>query len=140
VKQLENKVQSLEDKFASQQAENIWENVQQAGDHTVVAAQVNVSGMNQLRQLADQWKAKEISDVLILATKAGEKKVNLLTAMSAKAVKEGLKAGDLIKNIAPLVGGGGGGRPDLAQAGGKKPAGISEALSQGVQWIAGQEK
>ena len=140
VKQLENKVQSLEDKFASQQAENIWENVQQVGDHTVVAAQVNVSGMNQLRQLADQWKAKEISDVLILATKAGEKKVNLLTAMSAKAVKEGLKAGDLIKNIAPLVGGGGGGRPDLAQAGGKKPAGISEALSQGVKWIAGQEK
>ena len=140
VKQLENKVQSLEDKFASQQAENIWENVQQAGNHTVVAAQVNVSGMNQLRQLADQWKAKEISDVLILATKAGEKKVNLLTAMSAKAVKEGLKAGDLIKNIAPLVGGGGGGRPDLAQAGGKKPAGISEALNQGVQWIAGQEK
>ncbi|GEN48450.1 alanine--tRNA ligase [Ligilactobacillus pobuzihii] len=140
VKQLENKVQSLEDKFASQQAENIWENVQQAGGHTVVAAQVNVSGMNQLRQLADQWKAKEISDVLILATKAGEKKVNLLTAMSANTVTKGLKAGDLIKNIAPIVGGGGGGRPDLAQAGGKKPAGISEALKQGVQWIAEQER
>ncbi|WP_010499095.1 DHHA1 domain-containing protein, partial [Ligilactobacillus acidipiscis] len=66
-------------------------------------------------------------------------KVNLLTAMSTACVKEGLKAGDLIKKIAPLVGGGGGGRPDLAQAGGKKPAGISDALKQGVQWLENQE-
>lgn len=139
VKQLENKVQSLEDKFASQQAANVWGNVQIVGKHSIVAEQVNVSGMNQLRQLADQWKAKKISDVLILATQTDDGKVNLLTAMSTACVKEGLKAGDLIKKIAPLVGGGGGGRPDLAQAGGKKPAGISDALKQGVQWLENQE-
>ncbi len=135
IKNLENKVQGLEDKFASQQAADIWQNVKNVGEKTVVAAEVNVSGMNQLRQLADQWKAKAVSDVLILATKTADGKVNLLTAVSPKNVKQGLKAGDLIKKIAPLVGGGGGGRPDLAQAGGKKPAGIDAALKQGLKWV-----
>lgn len=138
LKTLENKVQSLEAKFASQQAADIWQNVQEAGAHTVIAAEVNVSGMDQLRQLADQWKAKQYSEVLILATQTGEGKVNLLTAVTQDTIKQGIKAGDLIKHIAPSVGGGGGGRPDLAQAGGKKPAGISAALKQGIDWVASQ--
>lgn len=137
-KQLENKLQGLEDKIASEQAANIWGNVHQAGGYSVIAEKVNVSGMNQLRQLADQWKTKEVSDVLILATQTSDGKVNLLTAVSEANVKKGLKAGNLIKTIAPLVGGGGGGRPDMAQAGGKKPAGIMEALKQGIQWVTDQ--
>ncbi|GKS81854.1 alanine--tRNA ligase [Ligilactobacillus pabuli] len=138
VKQLENKLQSLEDKLASQQAANIWGNLQTAGSRTVIAEEVKVSGMNQLRQLADQWKSKAVSDVLILATQTEDGKVNLLVAVADSSVKAGLKAGDLIKNIAPLVGGGGGGRPDMAQAGGKKADGIPAALKQGLQWVADQ--
>ena len=90
--------------------------------------------MNQLRQLADQWKQKATSDVLVLAN-ASDQKVNLLAAMSPEAVARGLKAGDLIKTIAPLVGGGGGGRPDMAQAGGKNPAGIKDALAKVAEFL-----
>src|SRR5699024_10862141 len=128
VKLLEQQKQALEDKFASQQAGDIFKNVKEINGKTLIAGQVNVSGMSQLRQLADQWKEKQLSDVLVLATATADGKVNLITAISSDAVKEDYKAGDLIKAIAPKVGGGGGGRPDLAQAGGKKPEGIQEAL------------
>ena len=77
----------------------------------------------------------ELSDVLVLATKADGGKVNLIVAASPAAVKSGIKAGALIKDIAPLVGGGGGGRPDLAQAGGKKPEGIAAALKAAATWL-----
>ncbi len=66
--------------------------------------------MDQLRQLADQWKAKAASDVLVLATAVSKDKVNLIVGVSPQALKAGLKAGALIKAIAPKVGGGGGGR------------------------------
>ena len=64
----------------------------------------------------------------MLATVAGDK-VSLIVAVAPDAIKAGIKASDLIKQIAPLVGGGGGGRPDMAQAGGKNPAGIADALA-----------
>lgn len=135
IKDLEQEKQALEDKFASQQATDVFKNVQEVNGHKLIAAQVNVSGMNQLRQLADQWKAKNLSDVLVLATKTDDNKVNLIAAVSKDAVKKGIKAGVLIKQIAPLVGGGGGGRPDLAQAGGKKPEGINDALKKAAEWL-----
>lgn len=91
--------------------------------------------MDQLRQLADTWRTKSISDVLVLAAVVGEK-VNLIVGVSDDKVKEGLKAGEIIKAIAPAVGGGGGGRPNLAQAGGKNPAGIEQALSQAKEFLA----
>lgn len=135
VKLLEQQKQALEDKFASQQAGDIFKNVKEINGKTLIAGQVNVSGMSQLRQLADQWKEKQLSDVLVLATATADGKVNLITAISGNAVKEGCKAGDLIKAIAPKVGGGGGGRPDLAQAGGKKLEGIQEALKAAEDWL-----
>lgn len=91
--------------------------------------------MNQLRQLADQWKQNNYSDVLVLGT-SQEGKVNLLAAMTKEMNEKGLKAGDLIKEIAPHVGGGGGGRPDMAQAGGKNPAGMKDALAAVTEWVA----
>lgn len=136
VKLLEQQKQALEDKFASQQAGDIFKNVKEINGKTLIAGQVNVSGMSQLRQLADQWKEKQLSDVLVLATATADGKVNLITAISSDAVKEGYKARDLIKAIAPKVGGGGGGRPDLAQAGGKKPEGIQEALKAAEDWLS----
>ena len=70
----------------------------------------------------------------MLATASGDK-VNLLVASNQTAVAKGVKAGDLIKAIAPKVGGGGGGRPDMAQAGGKDPGGIPDALAEAVNWL-----
>ena len=87
-----------------------------------------------MRQLADQWKQNNVSDILVLAT-AQEDKVSLLAAVNQESIKKGLKAGELIKAIAPLVGGGGGGRPDMAQAGGKNPAGLSDALAHVTKWV-----
>ena len=95
----------------------------------LIAKQVQVAGMNELRQLADKWKAKQASDILVLGTEVSGK-ANLLVAVNDTANQAGFKAGDLIKAIAPKVGGGGGGRPDMAQAGGKNPAGIPAALSE----------
>ena len=90
--------------------------------------------MDQLRQMADKWKENNSSDILVLAL-ALDDKVNMLTAMNDKALSSGLKAGDLIKKIAPKIGGGGGGRPEMAQAGGKNPAGIQEALKAAKEWL-----
>ena len=135
IKDLENKVSALEDKFASQQAKDVFKNVQTVAGKTLIAAAVKVSGMNQLRSLADQWKEKSLSDVLVLGSASGDK-VSLIVAASDDAIKSGIKAGDLIKAIAPLVGGGGGGRPNLAQAGGKKPEGLPEALKAAEKWLA----
>lgn len=135
VRELQKETEQLATKLANQQAGDVFKDVKEINGTTVITAQVNVKDMNQLRQLADQWKQKALSDVLVLGTVQGEK-VNLLAAMSPTANEKGLKAGDLIKAIAPKVGGGGGGRPDMAQAGGKNPAGLSEALAEVANWLA----
>lgn len=132
---LQKENEQLATKLANQQAGDVFKDVKEINGTTVITAQVNVKDMNQLRQLADQWKQKALSDVLVLGTVQGEK-VNLLAAMSPAANEKGLKAGDLIKAIAPKVGGGGGGRPDMAQAGGKNPAGLADALAEVANWLA----
>ena len=95
---------------------------------------VSVSGvdMNALRNLGDEMKTKIASGVVILASDMGDK-VNLIVMATDDAVKAGAHAGNIIKKIAPMVGGGGGGRPNMAQAGGKNPAGIKDALEAGVK-------
>ena len=126
--------ESLQAKLANDQAGDIFKNIQEVNGVTIVAAEVDVKDMNQLRQLADQWKQNSVSNVLALGFSTNGK-VNLLTAVDAETIKKGFKAGDLIKTIAPLVGGGGGGRPDMAQAGGKNPAGLSDALAKVTDWV-----
>ncbi len=135
LRELQKENEQLSTKLANQQAGDVFKDVKEINGTTIITAQVNVKDMNQLRQLADQWKQKNYSDVLVLGTGQGEK-ANLLVAMSPAAVEKGLKAGDLIKAIAPKVGGGGGGRPDMAQAGGKNPAGLPDALKAAQEWLA----
>ena len=134
LKDLQRENESLQAKLANVQAGDILKNVQTAGDYTLIAEQLDVKDMDQLRQMADKWRAQDASDVLVLALGA-EGKVNMLVAMNEKALAGGLKAGDLIKEIAPKVGGGGGGRPDMAQAGGKNPAGIKDAFQAAKEWV-----
>ena len=93
--------------------------------------------MNALRNLGDQLKGKLGSGVVILASDI-EGKVNLITMVTEDVMVQGAHAGNLIKEIAALVGGGGGGRPNMAQAGGKNPAGIDACLEKAVEVVGNQ--
>lgn len=136
LKQSKKQIEQLQAKTAQQQAANIFQEVQTINDITLIAAPVKGADMTQLRQLADKWKQEQLSDVLVLGTVIGGKKVNLIAAVSKGGITKGIKAGDLIKAIAAKVGGGGGGRPDMAQAGGKNPAGLPAALQAASQFLA----
>lgn len=139
VKDLNQTINQLEAKIAQAEVANIYDQVQEINGIRLITAEVQVSGMDQLRQMADDWKTKDQSDVLVLGAKIGEK-ANLIAAVKDPLVKEGLKAGDLIKAIAPKVNGGGGGRPNMAQAGGSAPEKINEALQAASEWLETQGK
>lgn len=134
LKDLEKENESLQAKVANAQAHDVFHDVKESNGYSYIASEVDVKDMAHLRQLADQWKQQNLSDVLVLGLRNG-KKANLLVAMSDDAVKKGLKSGDLIKALAPMIGGGGGGRPDMAQAGGKHPDGFPEALEYVASWL-----
>nr|WP_283805079.1 DHHA1 domain-containing protein [Lentilactobacillus rapi] len=134
IKELQQKQQSLEAKLAGQQAQNVFNDKKQAGDKTIITGIIKDAGMDQLRQLADTWRSKKLSDVLVLGTGSGQK-ANLIVAVADDKVKAGIKAGDLIKSIAGNIKGGGGGRPNMAQAGGKDPAGLDKAMNAAVDWL-----
>ncbi|EER73935.1 alanine--tRNA ligase [Weissella paramesenteroides ATCC 33313] len=137
LKEAERQAASLEQKLANQEADAAFANPQKINNYTLIATEMAVESMDVLRSTADTWKQSTPSDVLVLAANLGDK-VNLLVAVAPEAVKKGIKAGDLVKSIAPAIGGGGGGRPDMAQAGGKNPAGIADAFKQAADWL--QEK
>lgn len=126
--------ESLHSKLANAQADQIFTKVETVQDIRFISEEIKAKDMNQLRQLSDKWKQNDFSDILVLGLR-DETKVNLLVSLNEKARERGLKAGDLIKAITPYVNGGGGGRPDFAQAGGKKPEGLPEALNAVSEWI-----
>lgn len=128
-KELRQTVESYKAKENQAAAGEVFQHVQTAGEVKFITAQLADKNMDDLRDIADDWKQADFSDVLVLAT-AKDGKANLLVAVKPEMVKKGLKAGDLIKQLAPTIGGGGGGRPDMAQAGGKNPAGIADALEK----------
>lgn len=134
LKDAERQVASLEQKLANQAANDAFAKPQQVNNYTLIATEMAVESMDVLRSTADNWKQSTPSDVLVLAANLGEK-VNLLVAVAPQAVKQGIKAGELVKTIAPAIGGGGGGRPDMAQAGGKNPAGIADAFKAAAEWL-----
>jgi alanyl-tRNA synthetase len=90
--------------------------------------------MNHLRTMADELKNKLGSGVIILGAVNGEK-VNLIAAVTKDLTSKGLHAGKLVKAAAEICGGGGGGRPDMAQAGGKNPDKLAEALTSAEEWV-----
>lgn len=114
---------ALAGKLAASQSDEVFKNVLKAAGTSYIASEVAVPDVNGLRNLADIWKQKELSDVLILVAKIGEK-VSLLVASKTADVK----AGNLIKELAPYIDGRGGGKPDMAMAGGSKAAGIPELI------------
>ncbi|MCG3096141.1 alanine--tRNA ligase [Lactococcus petauri] len=114
---------ALAGKLAASQSDEVFKNVLKAAGTSYIASEVAVPDVNGLRNLADIWKQKELSVVLVLVAKIGEK-VSLLVASKTADVK----AGNLIKELAPYIDGRGGGKPDMAMAGGSKAAGIPELI------------
>ena len=134
LKEIEAEKDSLRSKLMAVESQDIFSNVEEVNGFSYITYHAKNQGMNDLREMADQWRQKASSDVFVVASDL-DGKVSLLAAV-AKDKTKSIKAGDLIKEIAPLVGGGGGGRPDMAQAGGKDPSGIPEALKRVGEWLA----
>jgi alanyl-tRNA synthetase len=99
------------------------------GDVSVIVGEIPAGPDDAIRTQVDRIKQTAGSAVVVVGW-VDDGKVGLLAAVSEDVIKKGLKAGDLIKQIAPIVGGGGGGRPNMAQAGGKDPSKLGEALTQ----------
>ena len=127
LKEAQHEISALKAKLMKSEVADLFESVSTAGNYSFITVHLPNKDMNELRQLADTWRQKAASDVFVVATNEGEK-ANLLAAVSKDANEKGIKAGDIIKEIASHIQGGGGGRPDMAQAGGKNPAGIPAAL------------
>lgn len=136
-KALKSELESTKSKMAQNAAGDLMNQVTEVKGVKLLAAKVEGVDMNKLRELGDSLKEKLGEGVLVLAS-AVNGKVNLVAMASDGAMAEGAHAGNLIKGIAALVGGGGGGRPNMAQAGGKNPAGIEDALAKAGEVLEGQ--
>ena len=136
-KELHSQVESLKSQLAKESMGDVTDQVTEVKGMKFLAAKAPGADMNGLRDLGDQLKEKLGEGVVVLASDAGGK-VNLMATATDGAVKAGAHAGNLIKAIASCVGGGGGGRPNMAQAGGKNPAGIDEALEKAKEVLENQ--
>lgn len=138
-KALEQEIEGLRGKLAKSEAQDILGQVKEVKGVPVLAAVVNAPDMDNLRNMVDMLRDKLGSGVIMLGSVAGDK-VNLVAAVTKDLLGRGLHAGNLVKEIAKMVGGGGGGRPDMAQAGGKDPAKLQEAIDKVISVIEGQTK
>ena len=138
-KSLHSEVESLKSKMAQDAVGDVMDQVKEVKGVKLLAAEVDGVDMNGLRDLGDQLKEKLGEGVVVLAS-ANDGKVSLMATATDGAMKAGAHAGNLVKGIAGCVGGGGGGRPNMAQAGGKNPAGIKDALEKAAEVLEGQNK
>ena len=137
LKALSSENESLKSKAAKDALGDVMDQVKEVKGMKLLATSVGGVDMNGLRDLGDQLKDKLGEGVVVLLSDA-DGKVNMVAMATDGAVKAGAHAGNLIKGIAALVGGGGGGRPNMAQAGGKNPAGISDAIAEAAKVLEGQ--
>ena len=139
LKAVRSENESLKNKEAQGALGDVMNRVVEVNGVKFLAAAVKDVDMNELRNLGDQLKEKLGSGVILLISDK-DGKVSMMTMATDDAVKKGAHAGNLIKAIAKEVGGGGGGRPNMAQAGGKNPAGIPAALEKAGEALAGMIK
>lgn len=137
LKALASENESLKSKAAGAAMGNVLDKVEDVNGVKFLGVSLEGVDMNELRNLGDDLKSKLGSGVIVLAS-ANEGKVNLMVAATDDVVAKGAHAGNIIKAAAPKVGGGGGGRPNMAQAGGKNPSGINEALEAAKEALASQ--
>ena len=139
IKALQSENEALKSKAAKEALGDVMNQVTEIKGVKLLAAKVDGIDMNGLRDLGDQLKEKLGEGVVVLASNM-DGKVNLVAMATDAAMAKGAHAGNLIKGIAALVGGGGGGRPNMAQAGGKNPAGIDKAIEETKTVLEGQIK
>lgn len=137
MKALQSENESLKSKLAKDALGDVMDQVQEVGGVKLLASKVAGVDMNGLRELGDQLKEKLGEGVVVLISE-NDGKVNMIAMATDGAMAKGAHAGNLIKGIAALVGGGGGGRPNMAQAGGKNPAGIDAALAEAAKVLKEQ--
>lgn len=139
VKALQSENEALKSKAAKDALGDVMNQVKEIKGVKVLAAKLEGVDMNGLRDLGDQLKEKLGEGVVLLAS-VTDGKVSLMATATDGAQKKGAHAGNLIKAIASIVGGGGGGRPNMAQAGGKNPAGVDEAIAKAAEVVESQIK
>ena len=139
IKALHSENEKLKSKMAKEAMGDVMDQVKEVKGVKVLAVQADGVDMNGLRNLGDQLKEKLGEGVIVIASVL-DGKVNLMATATDGAMKQGAHAGNLIKGIAALVGGGGGGRPNMAQAGGKNPEGVAAALEKVLEVVEGQIK
>ena len=137
MKVLQSENESLKSKAAKDALGDVMNQVKEVKGVKLLAASVAGVDMNGLRDLGDQLKAKIGEGVIVLISDC-DGKVNMVAMATQGAMDKGAHAGNLIKGIAALVGGGGGGRPNMAQAGGKNPAGIPDAIAKCEEVLTAQ--
>lgn len=129
-----NQLQKLQLDLVRDAAKSADSKLETVKDIPVIIEKVDGKSMEDLRSLADMYRDK-LGSVLVVLGSSSEGKVNLLAAATKDLVSKGIHAGNIIKAIAPIVGGGGGGRPDMAQAGGKAPENLAAALAKARETI-----
>ncbi|CAM3942458.1 alanine--tRNA ligase [Lederbergia lenta] len=134
LKDLQRENESLIAKLANIEAGSMLNHIQEVNGIKVVANKVQAADMNTLRNMADDLKQKLGSGIIVLAS-AQNDKVNIIAAVTKDLIEKGYHAGKLVKEVAVRCGGGGGGRPDMAQAGGKDPSKIEEAIASVTDWV-----
>ncbi|MDF2844604.1 MAG: alaS1 [Herbinix sp.] len=140
LKVLKSENEKLKSKLANNSLGDVMSQVVDVKGVSLLALKLPDVDMNELRNLGDQLKDKLTEGVIILASSTAVDKVNLLAMATDGAMKQGAHAGNLIKELAALVGGGGGGRPNMAQAGGKNAAGIDQVIAKAKDALAAQIK
>ena len=139
LKTSEQKANELADRIASSQLDEIDSKVKDFKGIKALVQSVAVDDIDALRSLGDKMRDK-VGGVVVLANVASEDKINILAMATKDATKAGIHCGNIVKEVAKITGGNGGGRPDMAQAGGKDVTKLQEALDAAWNIIAGQVK
>ncbi|MEK5441723.1 alanine--tRNA ligase [Fredinandcohnia sp. FSL W7-1320] len=134
IRNLHRENESLSAKLGNIEAGSLVEKAKEINGATVLYSKVNAQDMNNLRAMVDDLKQKLGSAVIVLGS-VNEDKVNLTAGVTKDLIEKGFHAGKLIKEVATRCGGGGGGRPDMAQAGGKNPEQLESALQFVEEWV-----
>ena len=116
-------------------ADSLLETASKIGDASIVIQEIPGGNPNLMRQLIDQIRKKVEPSAVFLTTAQSDSKVMLVAGVSRDLVDKGISAGNWVKAVAPLVGGGGGGKPDMAQAGGKDASALPDAMQAAHRFI-----
>jgi len=137
-KELEREIETLKGKLAAKESGDMIKKVRSLDGLKVLATTVEASDVKALRDFGDKLRDKMLSGIILLGSKVGDKA--MLLCMVTKDLTARYDAGRIVKEIAPIVGGSGGGRPDMAQAGGTRPENLEKALDKLIEMLGGEKE